>query len=88
MKHDKNTRMCAACRERRDKETFFRIARPAGGTQARIDFAGKMQGRGAYICKNEACIAKAMKTRVLARNLGCAVSGELYEEMMRLLKEK
>ncbi len=88
MRNEKNTRMCAACRERGGKETFFRIARTDGGLRACLDHTGKMPGRGAYLCKNDACIAKAVKTRALTRSLGCAVPDGLYEEMSRLLQEK
>ena len=88
MKNEKNTRMCAACRERGGKDGFFRIVRPSGGTEACIDLTEKMPGRGAYLCRNEACVVKAQKTRALVRNLGCAVPGGLFDEMLRLLKEK
>jgi len=79
--------MCAVCRERGEKESFFRVVRPAGGTEgeARIDPAGRMPGRGAYVCKREKCIAGAQKTKVLARCLGCSVPAGLYEEMKRTL---
>lgn len=88
MKHKKNTRMCAACRERGEKDAFFRITRTAGGSGACIDHLHKMQGRGAYVCRKENCIGKARKTRVLSRSLGCAVPDGLFEEMSRLINEK
>lgn len=88
MKNKKNTRMCAFCRERRDKDALIRVVHSAGEEKAYIDLSGKAQGRGAYLCKSDACIAGAKKTRMLARNLKCAVPGEMFDEMKRLMKEK
>ncbi len=80
--------MCAVCRERRDKTDLLRIARPAGVKTASMDPAGTLQGRGAYICRDEACLERARKTRALAKSLKCAVDGELYDEIKKLLGEK
>ncbi len=33
------------------------------------DAGGKMKGRGAYLCPDEGCLAKAVKKRALARTL-------------------
>jgi predicted RNA-binding protein YlxR (DUF448 family) len=89
MRNKKNTRMCAVCRERRNKEDLLRIVRLGGDKkETHIDPAGTMQGRGAYICRDDACIERARKTRALPKSLRCAVREELYEEMKKRLGEE
>ncbi len=51
-----------------------------------IDFTGKKSGRGAYICKSEACFKKAKKTGILHRQLEVEISEELYEELLREIR--
>jgi len=46
-----------------------------------IDFTGKKSGRGAYICKNESCLAKARKNGRLRGALECEITDALYEEL-------
>ena len=88
MKYKKNTRMCAICRERKAKDSFFRLVKMEKVNEARLDDMLAMQGRGAYVCKSENCIAAAKKTRALSRSLKCFVSDELFDEMMRMIQEK
>ena len=54
-------RMCAVCRKRLPKENLLRIAVNSDGV--RVDFSGKLQGRGAYLCKDSACIDKCIKKK-------------------------
>ena len=42
-------RQCMGCRERRDKRDLLRVVRGTDGTVS-LDFSGKLNGRGAYIC--------------------------------------
>lgn len=75
-------RMCAACRVHADKDDFFRFVRDTDGTLL-WDAGMKMPGRGAYLCKKEDCIRKAVKTRVLTRNLHAQSSDTFYEELLQ-----
>ncbi len=34
-----------------------------------LDLSGKKSGRGAYICKNSACLKKALKSKRIQNNL-------------------
>ena len=43
-----------------------------------IDTTGKKPGRGAYICKSAACLAKAKKAGRLERSLECSIPEEIY----------
>lgn len=73
-------RQCLGCNEHFPKKELLRVVRdPAGGVS--LDFTGKKSGRGAYICKSSACLAKAEKTGRLARNLACEIPTEIYAAM-------
>ena len=73
-------RQCMGCNERFPKSTLLRVVRdPEGGVS--LDFTGKKSGRGAYICKNVACLKKAQKTRRLSRVLECEIPEEVFSKM-------
>ena len=61
-------RMCVGCREMRPKKELIRIVRSPEG-EISIDMKGKKSGRGAYICYNEQCLARALKQKQLDRAL-------------------
>ena len=55
-------RQCVGCRAKKPKSELIRIVRPADSETAELDRTGKKSGRGAYICRNEQCLLKAIKT--------------------------
>ena len=61
-------RMCVACREMWAKKDLMRIVRTAEGELV-LDLTGKLSGRGAYLCRDAACLNKAIKIRALERAL-------------------
>lgn len=73
-------RMCIACREMKEKGQMLRIVRSPEG-EISLDFTGKKNGRGAYICDSEACIKKLNKAKLLNRVFECAVSDEIYKSI-------
>ncbi len=77
-------RQCMGCRERKAKRDMIRVVRGVDGTVS-LDFSGKANGRGAYICPDMECLKKARKTRALERSLeaelGEAVYARLEKEM-------
>ena len=73
-------RQCMGCRERMDKKALIRVVRtPEGHVQ--LDFSGKLNGRGAYVCPDPECLKKARKTRALERCLEVAIPEEVYDRM-------
>lgn len=76
-------RQCMGCRERKAKREMIRVVR---GTDAvvSLDFGGKMNGRGAYICPDPECLKKAQRSKALERSLEVEIPAEVYE---RLTKE-
>ena len=76
-------RQCVGCREMKPKKELIRVVRSPEG-QVSLDFRGKLPGRGAYVCPNPACLAKAKKSKALER----AFSAPLPEEVYRALEEQ
>ena len=79
-------RQCLGCNEHKPKIELLRVLRTPEG-EILLDFTGKKSGRGAYICKNPACLQKARKSRRIDRNLDCQVPDEVYDRMERELFE-
>ena len=73
-------RMCIACREMRAKKELLRVVRTADGTLV-FDATGKQNGRGAYLCRDAACLDRALKTRALERALEAQMSDSLKETL-------
>ena len=88
MKNDKQTQMrrCVNCRESKRKSELLRIVRTPEGNFA-IDFTGKANGRGAYICKNENCAAETKKRRKLDKSFKIALPNEIYDEILAAVTE-
>ena len=57
-------RTCVACNEQKDKKNLLRIVKSKEGI-IEPDITGKKNGRGAYICKNEDCLNKLIKSKRL-----------------------
>lgn len=51
-----------------------------------LDSTGKKNGRGAYICKNSECFAKAKKNRGFDKSFKMAVSEEIYDSLIKEIK--
>lgn len=76
----KPARTCVACGEQKEKKELLRIVRtPEGNIEP--DLTGKKNGRGAYICKSEECLNKAIKTKKLERVFEKEINPELYESI-------
>ena len=76
-------RQCMGCRERMAKRDLIRIVRQPDGNVS-LDFSGKLNGRGAYICPNPECLKKAQRSKALERSLEVTIPEEVYQ---RLAKE-
>ena len=76
----KPARTCMACNEQKEKNELLRIVKSKDGI-IDIDLTGKKSGRGAYICKNEACLDKIIKSKRLERLFELEISKEIYESL-------
>ena len=73
-------RQCMGCRERREKRQMIRVVRGTDGNVS-LDFSGKLNGRGAYICPNIECLKKARKSKALDRSLEVEIPEEVYDRL-------
>ena len=73
-------RQCLGCNQHFPKRELLRVVRAADGTVS-LDFTGKKSGRGAYVCKNVACLTKAERTKRLSRSLDCEIPPVVLEAM-------
>ncbi|MBR2044341.1 MAG: YlxR family protein [Clostridia bacterium] len=77
-------RQCTGCGERKAKNELIRVVRTPEGNIV-LDFIGKQNGRGAYICKSSDCLSVAVKKKRLENNLGVAIPDEIYERLKKEL---
>ncbi len=73
-------RMCTGCREMKPKKELIRIVRTAEG-EIKLDLVGKLNGRGAYLCKSRECLAKIIKSNALSRAFETSVDREIYDKL-------
>ena len=74
--HRKHTpqRTCVVCRVKGDKRSLTRLVRTDAGVQ--VDSSGKMNGRGAYLCRNRSCWERAANSNLLNKTLRTTLSDE------------
>ena len=80
-------RSCVVTNERLPKMELLRIVKTPEG-EVKPDLTGKLNGRGAYIKKDEATLDKAIKTKALERHLECKIEESVYEEIRNIVKNK
>ncbi|MBE6915745.1 MAG: YlxR family protein [Ruminococcaceae bacterium] len=73
-------RQCVGCRTMHDKRDLIRVVKSPEG-EISLDSRGKKPGRGAYLCPNVDCLAKARKSRALERAFSVAISDAVYAEL-------
>ena len=73
-------RMCIGCNERKEKKELIRVVRDTSGN-VKIDYPGKANGRGAYLCHKSECFKKSIKSNALSRALEVSVGEELLEQL-------
>lgn len=79
-------RMCISCREKKYKKELMRIVCNKNG-EISVDINGKLEGRGAYICKDINCLEKAIKTNSLERALKTKINKDFYNKLRGVIIE-
>ena len=73
-------RQCIGCGEMKNKRELIRVVRSPEG-EVSLDFGGKKNGRGAYICPNPECLKKAIRSKALDRSLEVTIPEEVYQRL-------
>jgi len=80
-------RTCIGCNEAKPKRELIRVVKTAEGDIS-IDFTGRANGRGAYICNDVACLEKAVKTRRLSKAFSMQIDMQIYEDLRKAIEEQ
>ncbi len=79
-------RMCLGCQEMKPKRELIRIVKNKEN-EISVDFTGKKQGRGAYICKSLECFEKARKGKRLEKAFESKIDEDIYEMLKKQLED-
>lgn len=80
-------RTCMACNKQMPKQDLLRIVKSKDGI-IEVDLTGKKNGRGAYICKNEECLNKIIKSKRLEKIFEMTIDEKIYEDIRGVLSDK
>lgn len=75
-------RKCLGCQEMKEKKQLIRVVRSSEGCYS-VDLTGKMNGRGAYVCKSVDCFNKAEKSKGLERSFSSKIPDEVYDALRK-----
>lgn len=78
-------RTCLGCGSVFPKKALVRVVRTPEG-QVQMDLTGKAPGRGAYICKSQVCLEKAVKAKRISRAFEVEVTPEVISHMRSMLE--
>ena len=79
-------RMCSVTREKFPKQELLRVVRTPED-EVKVDLTGKLNGHGAYIKKDLEVLAKAKKSKALARCLEIEVPESIYVEIEEIINK-
>ena len=75
-------RQCTGCREMKSKKEMIRGLKTAED-EIILDYTGKKNGRGAYLCFSMDCLEKAIKSHGLERSLKASIPEEVYQNLKK-----
>lgn len=78
-------RKCISCGESKEKSELIRVVKTKDG--ALVDTTGRLNGRGAYICRSLTCYENAKESKKLNRSLGMEIKEDIYENILEEIKE-
>lgn len=91
MKMKKPQRTCVGCGATKDKKDLIRIVRTPEG-EFIVDATGRKNGRGAYLCRDANCLAKAFRSHGLERSFRTEIppdaQNRLREELEKLEQQE
>ena len=77
-------RTCMGCNEKKTKNDLLRIVKDKEDN-IEVDLTGKKNGRGAYICKNESCLDKLIRSKRLNKVFEIEISNEVYDDIRKVI---
>lgn len=77
-------RRCVGCMESKPKKELIRIV-ASQESSLLVDYTGKANGRGVYLCPDQKCFAMARKKRAITRGLEIDISEEQLDRVFEEL---
>ena len=77
-------RSCVVTREKLPKIELLRIVKTPDNTVL-VDTTGKINGKGAYIKKDNDVLEKAKKSKILDKILETEISDSIYDEIKKMI---
>ena len=78
-------RKCVGCQEMKSKREMIRNLKTESEGII-LDATGKKNGRGAYICPNADCFAKAVASKGLERSFKMPIEKSVYDKLAKELE--
>src|SRR5258708_26583637 len=75
------TRTCVGCRTPKPKRELIRLVRQDQG-EVVVDPSGKLNGRGAYLCPDDACWTLAERRHGLERALSVQLDSAAWQNLL------
>ncbi|MBE0450187.1 MAG: YlxR family protein [Clostridia bacterium] len=79
-------RKCVGCGIQKPKKELIRVVKNKDG-EVSVDFTGKANGRGAYICKDRKCFDLAIKKNAFNRALESKIDDSVFEALKERLDD-
>ena len=79
-------RKCIGCGEQKPKKELIRVVKNKEN-EVFVDFTGKANGRGAYICKDKKCFDTAIKKNAFNRALETKIEDDVFEKLKERLDD-
>ena len=89
-------RMCTGCGEMKPKKELVRVVKApqkedeSGSPlppEISLDLTGKKPGRGAYVCRQESCLMRAIRQKQLERQLEVQLTDDVAEALRQELAQ-
>lgn len=75
------------CNTKKEKKDLIRIVKKQDGN-IELDKTGKLAGRGAYICNNEACLERLIKSKRLEKVFEIKIDEKVYENLRGVIIDR
>ncbi|MCQ2556204.1 MAG: YlxR family protein [Clostridia bacterium] len=82
--HIKFERKCVVCKKCKQQQDLLRVAKIEGNYY--IDTKHKLGGRGAYICKEDACVKACVEKKMLNRAYKTNIDDSIYQMILNYNK--
>lgn len=80
------TRKCIGCSAKKEKHTLVRIV--SFKNKCEIDISKNKDGRGTYICKNEACLKASIKKNLLKKIFKKSFDDNILLDLEKYIKDE